>query len=103
MHERLKRPGAPSEPSAADGLDLQPHQRMHRERVELRRAERDDPGHELRAARGEHVGERAAAALADDRGRLPARATSFSRRCSSRSHRGPEQSTLARMPALRGR
>ena len=66
----LEEAGRPKRAQPADGLDLQPNQRMHRERVDLRRAQRNDPGHEIRPAACEHLGERAAAALADDRGLL---------------------------------
>jgi hypothetical protein len=42
---------------------------VHRERVDLRRAERDHAADQLGAALSEHLAERAAAALADDRRR----------------------------------
>ena len=51
-----------------DRLDLQAHERMDGERVELRRAERDDAADEVGAPPAEHPGDRAAAALADDHG-----------------------------------
>ena len=59
------------------------------------------PRHEVGAARGEHAGEHAAAALADDRDPLPVRSASASSRSSIRSQASCEQPTLARMPARR--
>jgi hypothetical protein len=43
---------------------------VHRERVDLRRAERHDAGHEIGPAVRQHLRERATAALAHDRGPL---------------------------------
>ncbi len=53
----------------AEGEHLDPDQSVDRERVDDRRSDRNDPGHELRPANRERLGERAAAALPDDRDR----------------------------------
>src|SRR5256714_460562 len=59
---------APSErPQRPDREHLSPEERMDCEGVGLRRAERDDAGDEIGPAHGQHLGEFAAAALADDR------------------------------------
>ena len=58
-----------AEPS--DGLDLQPHEWMDRQRLDVRRAQRDDPADQIGAAVSEHLGEAPASALTDDR-RAPA-------------------------------
>ena len=54
----------------ADGLDLESHERVDGQRIDVRRAERDESADQVRPARGEHLGEAAAAALA--RSRRPA-------------------------------
>ena len=76
---------------------------MNRQRVELGRAERHDPAHQVGPAAAEHLGDAPAAALADDHRAPPLLATSGSSLSSSRATVAPEQSTLARMPARDGR
>jgi hypothetical protein len=56
----------------AHGQHLRAHERVDVERVQLRRAERDDPGHEVRMPHRQHLREVPAAALADDRHPLAA-------------------------------
>ena len=67
----MKNPGAPSVPNSADGLDLQPYEWMDRQRLDVRRAQRDDPADQIGAAVSEHLGEPSASALTDDH-RAPA-------------------------------
>ena len=64
----LEEPGSSERAEPRDRLDLQAHERVDRERVELRRAERDHAADEVRPPPAEHPRDRPAAALADDDG-----------------------------------
>ena len=68
---RENKPGTPSRPIAATASMFARTTRVHRERVRLRAAEHHDARHEVGPAAGQHLGEAAAAAVADDR-RTPA-------------------------------
>jgi len=65
--------GNPQRAERADRYHLEPDERMDGEGLDMRRAERDDPRNEVRAPPGQHTGQRAAPALADDhRAQAPA-------------------------------
>ncbi len=63
-------PGTRPVPSAPTKNDVREDERVRAELADGRGAERDDPGDEVGPAGGEHAGEDAAAALADDRDAL---------------------------------
>ena len=99
--ERLNSPGAPSEPSRPTASTCRRTSGWTASGSSCGRAERDDAADQVGAARGEHLGEAAAAALADRRPPAgPARRRSARGAAPAARTSAPEQSTLARMPAL---